>query len=115
MQRVPRRIGMGVVAMTELTEDCDPDVARSAADLSRAMGCPGLAAMPMDYLTPRPKTARSRCNDWWQSAASWRPSIPHPLIAAAAELSQHTVLHLDKDFDLIAELTAKDVQRLRFE
>ena len=35
------------------------------------------------------------------------PSIPDLLIAAAAELNQRTVLHLDKDFDLIAELTAR--------
>ena len=40
-------------------------------------------------------------------------SIPDLLIAAAAELAQRTVLHLDKDFDLIAELTGQPVERLR--
>ena len=29
------------------------------------------------------------------------------LVAAAAELTQRTVLHLDKDFDLIADLTGQ--------
>ena len=41
------------------------------------------------------------------------PSIPDLLIAATAELTGLTVLHLDKDFDLIAELTGQDSERLR--
>jgi hypothetical protein len=34
------------------------------------------------------------------------------LIAATAELADLTVLHLDKDFELIAELTRQPVERL---
>lgn len=34
------------------------------------------------------------------------------LIAATAELTRRTVLHLDKDFDLIAEVTRQPVERL---
>jgi predicted nucleic acid-binding protein len=34
------------------------------------------------------------------------------LIAATAELAQLTVLHLDKDFELIAEVTGQPVERL---
>jgi predicted nucleic acid-binding protein len=41
------------------------------------------------------------------------PSIPDLLIAAAAELAGLTVLHLDKDFDLIASITSQPVERLR--
>lgn len=41
------------------------------------------------------------------------PSIPDLVIAAAAELSGLTVLHLDKDFDLIADVTGQPVERLR--
>ncbi|MEZ5159053.1 MAG: hypothetical protein R2687_09505 [Candidatus Nanopelagicales bacterium] len=41
------------------------------------------------------------------------PSIPDLLIAAAAELAGLTVLHLDKDFDLIASITAQPAERLR--
>jgi hypothetical protein len=40
------------------------------------------------------------------------PSIPDLTIAAAAELAGLTVLHLDKDFDLIAEVTGQPMQRL---
>ena len=41
------------------------------------------------------------------------PSIPDLIIAATAELSGLTVLHLDKDFDVIAEITAQPLERLR--
>jgi predicted nucleic acid-binding protein len=40
------------------------------------------------------------------------PSIPDLLIAATAELAGRTVLHVDKDFELIAELTGQAVERL---
>ena len=45
--------------------------------------------------------------------ASTAPSIPDLLIAATAAMTGLTVLHLDKDFDLIAELTGQDCERLR--
>jgi predicted nucleic acid-binding protein len=41
------------------------------------------------------------------------PSIPDLLIAATAELSRLTVLHVDKDFDLIAAITGQPVERLK--
>ena len=40
------------------------------------------------------------------------PSVRDLLIAAAAELADLTVLHFDKDFELIAELTGQPVERL---
>ena len=40
------------------------------------------------------------------------PSIPDLLIAATAERAQLTVLHLDKDFELIAGITGQAVERL---
>jgi predicted nucleic acid-binding protein len=39
-------------------------------------------------------------------------SIPDLLVAAAAELAHLTVLHVDKDFDLIADVTGQAVERL---
>jgi hypothetical protein len=41
------------------------------------------------------------------------PAVPDLLVAAAAELAGLTVLHCDKDFDLIAEITGQPVERLR--
>ena len=75
-----------------------------------------LAAMPVEYLSP---AAEDRAVDVQRLLAEHGhhrgPSIPDLLIAAAAEVSRRTVLHLDKDFDLIAELTAQPVERLRTE
>ena len=41
------------------------------------------------------------------------PSIPDLLVGATAELSNLTVLHLDKDFDLLSTITGQPVERLR--
>ena len=38
--------------------------------------------------------------------------MPDLLIAATAELAELTVLHLGKDFDLIAAITGQRVRRL---
>jgi len=35
------------------------------------------------------------------------------IIAAAAELAGLTVLHLDKDFEIIADITGQPVERLK--
>lgn len=43
------------------------------------------------------------------------PSIPDLLIASTAELAELTILHLDKDFDLIAEVVGIKVERLAVE
>jgi predicted nucleic acid-binding protein len=40
------------------------------------------------------------------------PSIPDLLIAATAELTGLTVLHLDKDFELIASWSGQPTERL---
>jgi predicted nucleic acid-binding protein len=40
------------------------------------------------------------------------PSVPDLIIAALAESAGLVVLHNDKDFDLIAEVTGQAVQRL---
>lgn len=38
--------------------------------------------------------------------------MPDLIIAATAELAGRTVLHLDKDFDVIAEITGQPIERL---
>jgi hypothetical protein len=39
------------------------------------------------------------------------PSIPDLIMAATAELAGLTVLHLDKDFEVIADVTGQPVER----
>lgn len=41
------------------------------------------------------------------------PSVADLLIAAVAETAGLTLLHVDKDFELIAEVTGQQVERLR--
>ena len=43
------------------------------------------------------------------------PSIPDLIIAATAELAGLTILHLDKDFEVIAQVTGQPVERLSIE
>jgi predicted nucleic acid-binding protein len=43
------------------------------------------------------------------------PSIPDLIVAATAELAGLTVLHLDKDFDLVAEITGQPMERLNMD
>ena len=42
-----------------------------------------------------------------------RRPIPDLIIAATAELAALTVLHLDQDFEIIADLTGQSVERLK--
>ena len=69
--------------------------------------------MPIEYLTP---AIEDRALDVQVQLAKRghhrAPSIPDLLIAATAELAKLTVLHLDKDFELIAEITGQAVERL---
>jgi predicted nucleic acid-binding protein len=41
--------------------------------------------------------------------------VPDLLIAATAELAGLTVLHHDKDFDIIADVTGQQLERLRLD
>ena len=64
--------------------------------------------MPVEYLTPviedRAVEVQALLADRGYRRAA---SIPDVLIAAAAEIADLTVLHSDKDFELIAELTGQ--------
>jgi predicted nucleic acid-binding protein len=72
--------------------------------------------MPVEYLTPviedRAVEVLTLLADRGQHRA---PSLPDLIIAAAAELAGLTVLHVDKDFDLIAEITGQPMERLNMD
>ena len=69
--------------------------------------------MPVEYQTPaiedRAVAVQTLLADQGRHRA---PSVPDLIVAATAELAGLTVLHLDKDFDLIAEITAQPTERL---
>ena len=108
------RIERGLVTITTVTLLEAGFSARSAVELARALGSAPLASMPVEYLTPAVEDRAVQVQRLLAERGQHRaPSLPNLLIAAAAELNHRTVLHLDKDFDLIAELTGQPMERLR--
>ena len=107
------RISRGLVRISTLTRLEVGFSARSAHDLRRSVTEPPLSAMPVEYLTPAGEDRAMVVQQALAGAGHHRaPSIPDLLIAAIAELSRLTVLHLDKDFELIAGITGQPVERL---
>jgi predicted nucleic acid-binding protein len=110
------RIQRGLVRISTVTRLEIGFSARSADDLRASIERPPLSSMPVEYLTPamedRAVTVQAALADRGHHRA---PSIPDLLIAATAELAQLTVLHHDKDFELIVDLTGQPVERLELE
>ena len=87
--------------------------ARSGPDLRAATSSPPLVAMPVEHLTPAAERRALEVQLLLADRGMHRaPSVPDLLVAATAELAGLTVLHLDKDFELIAGLTGQPEQRL---
>ena len=108
------RIQRGLVRVSTVTRLEVGFSARTAADHRALRVEPPLRAMPVEYLTPmiedRAVEVQAALAERGQHRAV---SIADLLIAATAELARLTVLHLDKDFERIAELTAQPTERLR--
>jgi len=108
------RIQRGLVRITTLTRLEVGNSARSGAEARDAVRQPPLAAMPVEYLTPaiedRAVDVQLLLADRGQHRA---PSLPDLIIAATAELGGLTVLHVDKDFELISQVTGQPVERLQ--
>jgi len=107
------RIDRGLVRISTLTRLELGYSARTAADWRTELDVAPLAAMPIQYLTPaiedRAVEVQLLLADRGQHRA---PSIPDLMVAATAELAGLIVLHFDKDFDLIREVTGQQVERL---
>jgi predicted nucleic acid-binding protein len=108
------RIERGLVRITTVTRLEIGYSARNEVDARAMFTTPPVSAMPVEHLTPaiedRALQVQMMLADKGQHRA---PSIPDLLIAAAAEFAGLTVLHLDKDFDLIASITGQPAERLR--
>jgi predicted nucleic acid-binding protein len=107
------RIQRGLVRITTVTRLEVGYSARSASQARSAFRTAPLAAMPVEYLTPAIEDRALELQLLLAEQGQHRaPSIPDLIIAATAELAALTVLHLDKDFELIAALTGQPVERL---
>jgi len=107
------RIERGLVRITTVTRLEVGYSARSGPDLRTGLRHPPLSVMPVEYLTPaiedRAVEVLTLLADRGQHRA---PSIPDLITAATAELAGLTVLHLDKDFEVIADITGQPLERL---
>jgi predicted nucleic acid-binding protein len=107
------RIERGLVRITTVTRLEVGYSARSGPELRAGFRQSPLASMPVEYLTPaiedRAAEILALLADRGQHRAA---SIPDLVIAATAELAGLTILHLDKGFEVIAEITGQPVERL---
>ena len=107
------RIERGLMRLSTVTRLELGFSARSGEAGREAFGLPPLSLMPVEHLTPamedRAFEVQMLLADRGQHRA---PSIPDLLIAATAEKAGLTVLAVDKDFDLIAEVTGQSVDTL---
>ncbi len=87
--------------------------ARSGLELRSATRIPPLSLMPVEYLTLAIEDRALEVQRVLADRGQYRaPSIPDLLIAATAELCGLIVLHVDKDFELIADVTGQQQARL---
>jgi len=107
------RIERGLVRITTVTRLEAGYSVRSGQELRAGLRQPPLSSMPVEYLTPaiedRALEVLTLLADRGQHRA---PSIPDLIIAATAELAGLTVLHLGKDFEVIAQVTGQPIERL---
>jgi predicted nucleic acid-binding protein len=108
------RIDRGLVRIATVTILEVGFSARSADDLRVKLRRPPIAAMPVENATPRVEARAVEVQDLLAGFGHHRaPSVPDLMIAAIAELAGLAVLHLDKDFELIAQVTQQPTERLR--
>lgn len=113
MDRWNSRIQRGLVHLSGISRLEFGFSARTGEAARESFGLPPLSLMPIQFLTPamedRAFEVQMLLADRGQHRA---PSIRDLLIAAMAEKLGFTVLAVDKDFDLIAEITGQPVETL---
>lgn len=107
------RIERGLVHVTTVTVLEVGYSARSGGDWTESVTKPPLRLMPVVNATPAIEERAVEVQGVLARRGYHRaPSIPDLLIAATAELAGFVVLHHDKDFTLIAEVTGQPVEGL---
>jgi predicted nucleic acid-binding protein len=110
------RIARGLVQISSLTRLEIGFSFRNVSEASREVTSPPLLTMPIAHLTPAIEDRAVEVQMLLtQSGRHRAPSIPDLLIAATAEKLGMSVLHADKDFDLIVDLTDQPAEWLRID
>lgn len=107
------RIQRGLVRITTVTLLEIGYSARDASDLDAGLHGPPVGSMPIEYATPIAEDRAVHVLTLLAGRGHHRaPSVPDLIIAATAETGGLVVLHDDKHFELIAEITGQPVQLL---
>lgn len=110
------RIERGLVRISVLTKLELGFAARTAEEHRRRLAEPPLSLMPDEHVIPATEHRALEVQHELARIGHHRaPSTTDLLVAASAELAGLTVLHVDKDFELIAEITGQPVERLAIE
>ena len=108
-----QRIERGLVRIATVTLLEVAYSARDAADLRVGLQEPPVGSMPVEYATPVAEDRAVAVLGLLADRGYHRaPSIPDLLIAAIAESAGLVVLHDDKHFELIGEITGQLMERL---
>ena len=107
------RIERGLVRIATVTLLEVGYSARDAEDLRAGLREPPISSMPVEYATP---TSEDRAVEVLALLADRghhrAPPVPDLLVAATAEIANLVVLHDDKDFEFITQITGQDAERL---
>lgn len=107
------RIERGLVRIATVTLLEVGYSARDAEDLRRGLREPPVVSMPVECATPTSEDRAVEVLTLLADRGHHRaPSVPDLLVAATAEIAGLVVLHDDKDFELISEITGQDTERL---
>lgn len=107
------RIQRGLVRISTVTLLEVGFSTRNGTDHRATLGEPPVSSMPIEHLTPAIEARAVEIQMLLADRGHHRaPSIPDLLIAATAELARLTVLHVDKDFELIASITDQPIELL---
>lgn len=88
--------------------------ARNAEDWRVGIEGPPVVRMPRESATPAVEHRAVEVQGVLCARGQHRaPSVADLLVAATAEMAGLTLLHVDKDFELIAEVTGQPTERLR--
>lgn len=113
VQEWSERIERGLVRIATVTLLEVGYSARSADDLRAGLRGPPVVSMPVEYATPASENRAVEVLTLLAERGFHRPpSVPDLLIAAIAEIAGLTVLHHDKDFELIADITGQEMERV---
>lgn len=107
------RIQRGLVHISTVTRLEVAFTARNGPDLRRLLTTSPMSALITESVTPAIEARALEVMGLLADRGQHRAvSIPDLLIAATAESEHLVVLHRDKDFELIAEITGQPLERI---